>query len=202
MANKGRAAQLFVLENKSIPGLARTEPASWHWRPALNKICSETKVPSIECNSIPHCRSNRGRLPPLENCTEMPRQERHCRRVSLNQFAHRDHLWGQPRERERRPRGPRPLLHLHAIKRSPRMPATSGFFSRRGFFPFSCCVVLPLGRAAGADRGFRKHPLPKHQLMGKHNEEVGMGFLCLGRHCFSRLRTESRYLHRQHDDIL
>src|SRR6266567_6173327 len=28
-------------------GLSQAEPASWHWRPALNKIRSETKVPSI-----------------------------------------------------------------------------------------------------------------------------------------------------------
>ncbi len=59
------------------------------------------------------------------------------------------------------------------------------------------------GRGRGADREkARKHRLPKHQLMGHDNEEVGMGFLCLGRHCSSRLRAESRYLHRLHHDVL
>jgi hypothetical protein len=51
------------------------------------------------------------------------------------------------------------------------------------------------GQGAGADREkARKHRLPMHQLMGHNNEEVGMGFLCLGRHSSSRLRAESRYL--------
>jgi len=59
------------------------------------------------------------------------------------------------------------------------------------------------GRGGGADREkARKHRLPKHQLMGNDNEEVGMGFLCLGRRCSSRLGVESRYLHRLHHDVL